>query len=445
MQRRIAAVIVMASSAGAAGPIGPLWRATIDPTEDACSFVRDLPGAVAIVQGNQLVRFDAKTGARTAFAVPAPDPKLGAPTLWPVGDTVIAHYSAGPILGLDARTGAVKWKRVPARAQAGFPAIVAVGSDLVYAEAGSKPARIDIERFDAATGTTRWRQKVTTKRAYLHGVSASARRVYVTTSDEDYGGTVVALDATGKQAWMVDEEVIQAFLTPAGDDLIVQGHGRVRAFAAATGKVSTWDTLPWSTIEDAGSTVFEKTGTKLLAHDAVTGKPVWELELPQRPFASEPEVLLGVTGGDVYLRDSDVLLQIDATTGKVVGTLGIGSAEEPTVHAGGPALTMCEGNQLVALDSSVALAEHRLKIRGRLNCTNCTKSTEVEVELGSQMWKLGTSRSLAFELAARGTLSLWVRDPYYGKAVAARQIPFDRDGVLDLGTVTVTLPTHAPE
>jgi outer membrane protein assembly factor BamB len=444
----VVAGVVAWSAVGSAGPLGQLWRTKIDPKHSPCINLVATSGALALSHDGKIELFDRATGKMTTLTIPAlaPKPKSSPSINTLGGDLILVENYHGPMRGLDAKTGAVRWQR-QASTKDGLLFLYTAGSDVIgLEEAPSRGKPIQLERFDAATGTTRWKVSVPSKHAMAANTLVTANRIYLIEHDDPKSDTITALDASGKLLWSVDDQLqFMVNTSTSGDDLIVFDHDNVHVYEAATGKLTTW-TVPSNTgALLAGNTVYALHVSEVVAHDALTGKPRWKTKLPEHENIGQSVYLVGAAGGTLYVQDDDVLYEIDAASGKLGTGFGLGGGTDLRVRDGAPAITMCEGKHLVALDPSVPADEHHLEISGKLRCKNCESTTTLAVRIGTVSVEPSKSGRFSIEATARGTMSLWVKDSNFPAATAAKQIVFDHDGKLKLGDIPVTVPEMGPD
>jgi hypothetical protein len=292
---------------------------------------------------------------------------------------------------------------------------------------------------------------VTTKHRELGGLVPAKTHAYVIVQDrgDKPGATIIAFDRSGKQLWSVegDRDALFGWST-VGDDLLYIRDNVVHVYAGATGKETTWEVYWNASPVVFGDTVYATpVDHSVEAYEAVTGKVRWKTKLPDRGDGLYRWVtVVGAADGHVYAFDDDTLRVLDAATGHLESSYGVGLVDRShlAVHEGTPAVTYCSGKELVALDPSTPADEHHVKLSGRIRCRNCTKETELEVRIGDAVAVIGKSRRFSLEVTARGSLPLLVRDATFSSAVEAKTVSFTADRSLELGELSVKVPEMAP-
>jgi len=427
------------------------------PPKSSCQRFAQVGASFYRSHDGSLTRIERATGAATNTPLPALAAKGSKAKPFVVdiiGDTLVLEVFDGPYAGVDARTGALRWRRDrdPNRKPV-YQVSTTTGSELLLAvvELGTTSTAITLERLDAATGTSKWKVPVADKREGLEAFLATANRIYMVQRghlpSDDY--TIVALDAAGKPAWSQDfkSNLIPHFST-ANDDLVQQVDEGFTVYGAAAGKATSWK-VPFATHPVvAGTTVYAlRVDGMLASYDIATGKPHWETRLYAKDpsFYTDPTVI-GAADGVVYVVDVDQLRSFDDVSGKPIASLGIGLAatSDLQIHGGTPAVTMCKGRDLVALDPSTPAPEHKIKVTGRIACTNCDKSTPIEVRFSDDVVTLEANRKFAVTATARGELVLRVRDANFPGAKSLKSIAFTSDRTVKLGTIEVAVPEMGP-
>jgi outer membrane protein assembly factor BamB len=441
--RSLAAVAALLLAGTAhAGPLGPAWRTKLEGK--FCPQRLETPNSGLVISEAGKIRVhDAKTGTPTAW-VPAVDGKpMKDPFLIGIaGDTLVLNADKTTV-GVEVKTGTLRWRR---DATSKFTSPRMGGADVVELDIEKfEPVEVRVERHDATTGKRVWTAKHASKDEKFYEVVASAKRVYVVTEKktEPRGFTITALGDAGKVAWTVHDRELGSLpkLRVHGDDLFVTVDNKLRVYAAADGKLATWQT-GWNAFPIlAGGVVYATPGDRTVeARDPVTGKERWKTPLPEDtrgPFAT----VLGETRGIVYVRDHDQLLSFDAKSGKQVASFGLGVVESLRVHAPAPALTMCTKTEIIAVDPSTPAKEHTITVSGRIRCTNCSASTKVKLHLADQAVVLGPDRKFSLTVTARGEHRLTLHDEDFVSAgTQLKWIAFDKDRTLKLGELRVKVP-----
>ena len=437
MAVRIFVILVVLSNVANAGPLGTLWRAKHPGT--SC------PGRIAtpngfIIQERGAITLHDNAGKASKVAV---DAALKAPYIeGVVGDSYVVSADK-TIAGVDRKTGALRWRRdQDPKVERGFQRAHVAQSDVVLLDvAFEKPIKIAVERLDAATGKSKWKATVPTKRERYDAVLSSAKYVYLVTKDMNPNRyTITAYDAAGKVAWSLDDDgagQIPEWSTH-GDDLIAIANNAVSVYV--NGKVSRWKTNHNSEPIFADGVIYATpVSRELEALDPRTGTKRWATKLPAD--ARLPNVkVLGAARNVVYVEDGRQLRSFDTKTGALVASYGIAEAQSPRVHASAPAITLCDAGNVVALDESSTETDHRVSIMARVRCKNCTAATKVEMQVGDTAVTLGADRKLALEVTARGKHELTIRDTESSRAFDVKVISFDADRAVKLGDLRVKVP-----
>jgi hypothetical protein len=438
-------VLVLVGGVAYGSPLGITWRASY-PTKD-CAAGLDAGGELVGWGKHALVFFDRATGKQRRLALPKIDGKRpgGGSLQAVIGDTVIAGSSLGP-LGIDAKTGALRWHR-PEGAKGPYRHIQPSGATHAVEVdiTNGTPIVLAVERFDAATGTTAWKADVPTKRARFTAVVTSTKHVFVISDDirDKVGFTIVAFDLAGKQAWSVDDPIgYTPVLTTSGDDLVAISDNEITTFVGASGVKGHW-AVDWSAhpVAAGGAVYAAPSDRSVEAYDLSAAK-LWTTKLPDTAVPRSARVL-GAASGFVYVADGDFVHTLEARTGKLLGSTGIPDMDVFAIHAGAPAFTLCggrSGRSLVAYDPSKPPPEHTITIRGRIRCKNCDATTPIEVHIGNRATVLDTDGTFTLEVVARGTLALQVRDASFSVSSRIQLVDFNVDRTFTLGDVRVTIP-----
>jgi hypothetical protein len=439
-------VVVAISTVAHANPLGMAWR-TKYPTKE-CRPGIDVGGELVGVGAHTLVFFDRATGKQRTTALPKLDGKRPADAYVHavVGDTVIVGTSTVPI-GLDAKTGVLRWQRTPSSEKTYHVVFASGGTHVVEAVVTRKvPLVVAIERFDAATGTTAWKANVPTQRTRFDEVLTSDNHVFVVTSEAkggNAGNTIVAFDLAGKQVWAVDEPVgYLAKLATSGDHLVAIKDNVISVFDGATGVKKRWEVYWNAHPIVAGDAVYATPVDHSVEAYELAGTKRWTTKLPGTSVRDTR--VIGTASEFVYVHDGDFVRTLDAKTGKLLGGTGIPDLDRFAIHASAPAFTRCtggSGRSLVAYDPSTPAPEHRVKLRGRVRCRNCDADSKIELAIGDASLVLGPNGTFSLDIVARGTLSLDVGDVGFVPS-RIRLVDFTADRTLTLGDVPVTVPVR---
>jgi hypothetical protein len=348
-------------------------------------------------------------------------------------------------IGLDAKTGALRWRRTPSTEKT-YRLVFASGSTHVVEAVVTRqvPIVVAIERFDAATGTTAWKANVPTQRTRFDEVFTSDNHVFVVTSEAkggNAGNTIVAFDLAGKQVWAVDEPVgYLAKLATSGDHLVAIKDNVISVFDGATGVKKRWEVYWNANPVVAGDAVYATPVDHSVEAYELAGTKRWTTKLPGTSVRDTR--VIGRASGFVYVRDGDFVRTLDAKTGKLLGSTGIPDLDRFAIHASAPAFTRCtggSGRSLVAYDPSTPAPEHRVKLRGRVRCTSCDADSKIEIAIGDVSVLLGADRTFSLDVVARGTLSLDAGPAGFVPS-RVRLVDFTVNRTLTLGDVRITAP-----
>lgn len=259
--------------------------------------------------GPGVVAYDVRDG-RTRWRWPASgasrdDRRLAAVTggVVRMGATVAMATTAGVAVGLDAATGAERWRHALADTTAQIHAAPVALDDATVLVADTRGL---LTALDAATGAVRW--SATAGAPVYDTPSADGHLVVATTTR----GGLVALDAaTGRVRWTaaVGERVRLSAPTISSGLVVVGGSdGAVRAFDAATGAPRwTWNGDGAVTARPLVSGGFVYAGTqrkRLVALDAATGTERWSTALDGRvrgaPLAADGTLYVFAEPRHVY-------------------------------------------------------------------------------------------------------------------------------------------------
>lgn len=196
------------------------------------------------------------------------------------GDVVVATTARGVTVGLDAATGAERWRHTTrdTLALVRTPPVALPGGAVLVSDA---PAAV--VALDPASGAERWRADAP---GPLYAAPTVTGGLVVLTTTR---GAVVALDAaTGAARWRADVPEVRLSAVAIGDGRIVAGgsDGAVRAWDAATGRALwTWqgpDAVAATPLVGGGVVWAGTLGRRLVALDAATGAERFSTELPGR-------------------------------------------------------------------------------------------------------------------------------------------------------------------
>ncbi len=324
------------------GSLGQLWQrpvaesgwapATGDPT---------VVGNGVFLGGRTVVRYDAQTGtrvwSRSIGAVVPTTPVYAHGLVVATGlDGSDSHLGA-----IDARTGALVWKRRLARSGFASPSIA--GSTVLV---GSEDR---VQAFDLRTGGRRWGWVDPEYWAGMFGSPSAAGGLVIAGNEGNSRVTALNL-SDGKVAWQnrlpgtngwtmdgfgiaVDRASGRAFVGSTGDGSY---SGAVRAVSVADG-TTLWQTelgkSVWRAVAWSGSTVLANAETDLVALDAATGVIRWrftkEAWLSPGMVCGGGVVLIGVPAGAVL--DTPALLGFSIGSGRRLLTLALpgGAGYEP--------------------------------------------------------------------------------------------------------------------
>jgi outer membrane protein assembly factor BamB len=437
--RRALLIVAVLTSTSAAGSLGPLWHAKVDPEpDDDCPKVTATRRALAVHEGNTITLLDRATGARSTLPFSSPRPELGIESLGPgAGDTLVVALEAGITIGVDGKTGALRWQRQ----HRGL--LLASAGDLIDVNRATMQA----ERFDAKTGATKWRARPASSRDEFNIAVAGTSHTYIVSQDRypEHGFTITSIDSRGKVAWSIDDTYpFSPRFDTSGDELLGIMNNHVHVYDVASGLLTTWK-IEWNaTPLVVGDVVYTAPRDEVVAHDATTGVVRWRTSLPAPRQAPAELETIGLAGGILYVMDGPQLRQLDAATGTLLASYGAADLKEATVWDGAPAITMCGKREVVALDPAKPADEHRVKLTGHIRCRNCTKGMKLEVRVGDGVVPLGRDRRFSLEVTARGTLPLEVRQSGSSRPARVTPIAFDTDRDVELGDVDVTVPDKAP-
>ena len=445
---RLLLLLVIASTTAHAGPLGTLWRAKFPGK--SCPGRLETPHGFIVQDRGAIALHDNATGKPTKIAI---DAALKDPYIEGVaGDTYVVSADK-TIAAIDRKTGALRWRRDrDPKVERGYQRSYIAQTDAVVLDvAFEKPIKIVIERLDAASGKTKWKGVVATKRERFTDLLSTPKYVYVISQDMNPNTyTISAYDTAGKVAWSLDDAGAGQIpkWSAHGDDLIAIANNNVSVYV--NGKVSRWKTSFNSDPLFADGVLYATpVNRELEAYDPRTGAKRWSTKLPAD--SRLPNVKpLGSARDVVYVVDGTQLRSFDAKSGSLTASYGILEGQSPRVHASAPAITLCDGTNVVALDPSSTETDHRVTITGRIRCKNCKAATKVEVQVGDTAVMLGADRKLALEVTARGKHTLTIRDAESSRAFDVKVIPFDADRTVKLGDLRVKVPepgddrTHHP-
>jgi outer membrane protein assembly factor BamB len=266
------------------------------------------------------------------------------------GDTVYVANADGVVAGLDAVSGAERWRMAPATGPgaglvvAGGTLFVVSGSDasrpaaaggIVYAAGGGGNRRL--HAVDPATGTERWSARLNRNGVYAFDAVTGSERWYLDTGNPVKASPVVDGDAvyaadgllyridagTGALRWQTQPSVPdQEGLAVAGSLLIVAGDDRT-AIVDGMGRISGW----------------------LLALDAVTGDERWRIPIGGAAW-SDPVM----ANGAVYVGTHDGnVLAVEEASGRERWRVSLGDPILGVALAGGVVYAVGSGGSVFAL------------------------------------------------------------------------------------------------
>ncbi|MGR7000535.1 protein kinase domain-containing protein [Yinghuangia aomiensis] len=306
-------------------------------------------------------------------------------TLYFCGLTQMTSVQSSGLVAVDTATGAVAWSlAVP---EPNWFAMSVIGTAGAAGTAGSvvyvSGSHMDLDNISAAT---------TPGDGFVWAVDTAARKTLWTASGLDVGallvapppgvpllagrstginGSVVALDrATGAKSWKADvpgAAYLQMGATwetacLAADRFVVSG-SKVVAFEALTGKPA-WDfdagtaqpNFGWPVAAPDGRTVFVAGQPGVFALDAATGKVRWRTVLEGGSLGTDGRRRLRIADGNLYVPDDrSTLWAVDPATGAPrwrFADPNPGTPGAPAVAAGGGAVWFGKGTTLTMVSAS---------------------------------------------------------------------------------------------
>jgi outer membrane protein assembly factor BamB len=431
---RAAIMVTVLASGASASPLAPLWRAG----KNCPQLYAQASDAILALDDKraQLSRIDPQTGKILATL---PMPKLSGKADERRFERTIGNVAVlitpGELVAIDATTAKVVWRRAFPKLKLWPPHVVAFGADAVVSYTDGKA--MNIERIEPSTGKSRWKVKLD-KLASGYWLGAGPTRIFAIDQSKAKTPTwtLVSLDPSdGHTLWTTtinNGKSTYASTVMAGDDLaMAMASDELVLIQGADGKhVSV--SMYAQALEGANGRAYTSADNQLLAFDIATGKLAWKS--PQNSFSPLVEA---ATASTVYVHDQDLLREVDAATGKTVAIHGVGDTPYIYFRATAPAITYCDGKELVALDPSAAqVPESTVAVQGTLTCSDC-EDPRIDVRVGDSRTKTDDKGHFTITAKGRGKLSLMWQ---FGNEWQAARVLDAGKPTIDVGKVEVQSP-----
>jgi outer membrane protein assembly factor BamB len=388
----VALVLGLMPRTAESSPLEPLWEVPFTGNCDSSVFA--LGDELAMLRGDRLVPIDratGKLGKGRALRMTRPNVQHGRSWATPgtaeVFDRVLVVRGGGWVGGFDPKTGAELWSSDRGNGlQQAEPRQMAVVME--HAD-----PTVQLEVVEPRSGAPRWQIGLRGTSQEFHNLTADAARVYAittpTTNTRKWLITAVAF-ATGKIEWTYELDASadgepRAVASDAGFVVEVPGEG-LRVLEPATGKLRKRIATPTvKRFAISGSRVIAALVTRpgdfdahaIAAYDLVTGSELWRTPLE---LVSDDLV---VDASTVFVRVSDEIHALDVATGVDGATWTMADQDLVFVHddARAPAVVLCGGGRLVALDpSGRPRASETATIEATIACRGCTRATPAPTE-----------------------------------------------------------------
>lgn len=285
------------------------WDFKTDAAIEATPTLVD--GVVYIASWDKkLYALDSKTGAKKWESAPG----FVQPFAAPIVDKGLIYYPGDhKLFAMDAGTGVVKWDYQDDEVY-GWQASPTLLNGIVYASIRGGGPRVGIYGLDAATGARKW------KAAKTHITESSpAIADGILYAGSEYEGFHAFDLQTGALKWeYADASIVVSSPTVANGVVYIGASDKnLYAFDAATG-AKKWafltgeNTVAYSSPVVANGIVYVGSGSKLYALDAVTGAKKWDAEPEQNTLIYSGAV---IANGLAYIGIGKKMYAFDALTG----------------------------------------------------------------------------------------------------------------------------------